>query len=331
MSGLGFALKALLPWTLEHDFLDLKILKAHKEYFGYCCWRAAKVLKEFGVLKDFNGRSILDLSKSYHRETLELTLSALKEGGYIKIKEGVVSVIKEPRDPPKVTTEYVLEIIPVVDRVMDTLPHCLKTGEKRFLWLSKESKAAFLKLLELTAYKKIRAYIIHWSNLTKLEEDKIIVDVGAGMGLSTAALLQHTEARVIAVDPDPSSLDFARDYIRFLGLDLSRVEFVCCRAEDMVKHINRECDAFLLIGVIHWLDDPTTTLKNVRKLSKRDTKMVIGQITAERYLKGHLVPYLMGAKMLPTYKEFMAMMRRAGFTLVKKTMHPIPSFVFKPS
>lgn len=322
-----FKLKVLLPWTLEHDFLDLKIAKASKEFARYTAWKAAKVLDDEGILDDLNGKSLRELMYKYHKDTLTLLLDALDE--YIKVKEDKVKVVKRPsKNAPEVSTKYVLELIPILDNVISTLPHCLRTGEKKFAWLTREAKAMWLKFLEATGYKKLRDYIVRWSSLSKLPKDAVILDVGAGMGLSTEALLKHTKAKIIATDPDPDSIDFARDYIRVLGLDTSRVRFIICRGEDLAKYLDDKVNATLMINILHWCDDPVVLLNNVREVTRE--KVVMAQGIAEMHHKHHLLTFLMGAKLLPTWRDLVTMIKSCGFIIERSVMFPEPILVLKP-
>ena len=331
LSKVVFFLKALLPWTLEHGFLDIKMIKAVKEVLRWTYWKTAKVLEDHGLLDKIVEDYVKGPAYCYHKynaEALDIVLDTLKEGGYISYTP--VKLLKRPeKEPPPITVDYVREVIPVFDEVMETLPDWLLRGEKKFLWLTKDSKALFLKFLECSGYRKVRAYVVRWSSLSEFDEDKTIVDVGAGMGLSTVALLQHTKSNVIAVDPDPTSIQFAESYVKFLGLDVNRVKFICCRGEDMVKHIDQEVDGFLMINVMHWMDAPMTTLMNVRSLAKRDSKIVITQVLAD-YHKAGVWIYLMGAHKPPTKKDFLTLIKSAKFRVVKRTMFPMPTFVLKP-
>lgn len=340
---LKFFIKTLIPGTPERAILVIpyrEIRKAIKESMRYIQWKTASILEDSGWLDDAfklkEGKRyarIPDLLSKYHRDTVVITIETLKAGGYVRQRGDYIYFIKLPSpNSPSVSSRYVNEIIPIIDRVIETLPHCLETGEKKYMWLRRESKSIFLKFLEASGYMLLRSYAVMWAGFNKLPENSIVLDVGAGMGLSTAVLLKFTKTRVVAVDPDSVSLEIARHYIRVMGLDVDRVEFFPCKGENMIKYLGKRVfDAAFMINVLHWCDEPPVLLKNVRMLLKAQGRFCIMQTIAPEFHRGHIVVYLMGAKLLPTLDELMTWFREASFKLVKKQLKPLfPLFLLKP-
>jgi|GEM_PF-1418236 len=343
LSLLKFFVKTLIPGTPEREVLMMpyrEIRKAYKESMGYIQWKTAKILENYGWFDEvFRGverkkcARIPDLLDQYHKDTAIIVLETLKGGNYIRQKGEEVCLIKLPSEtPPLVTSKYITEILPIVDRVLETLPHCLETGEKKYLWLKRESKVIFLKFMEATGYMLLRSYAVVWSGLNKLPRNSTILDIGAGMGISTSVLLKFTKAKVVAVDPDSSSLEIAKYYIRIMDLDLERVEFIPHRGEDMLEYLgDKEFDGAFMVNVLHWCDDPQLLLRNVRTLLKPRARYCVVQTIAPEFHKGHIVVYLMGAKLLPTLDELMEWFKGAGFSILKKQLKPLfPLFLLEP-
>ncbi|RLE77044.1 MAG: hypothetical protein DRJ56_03230 [Thermoprotei archaeon] len=329
--SLKFLLRCMMPGTPERRVLatsPFEVFKAYKEGRKYIAYKVFEVLKKSGVLDEMDGKSLLDLE--YDVKLTRLVIDILSKHGYLEVRSGVVRVLRREAERPKVTSPYLLgELIPVYDDVLETLPDALRTGERRFTWLSREAKAHFMKFLDNTGYNLARAWLIHWSGFDKLPPNSLVLDVGAGMGLSTMALLRFTKARVVAIDPDPVSLDVARDYITSLGLDASRVEFIVGYGERLGDYVREPADAAFMVNVLHWCDDPVLVLRNVSEALREGGRVAMIQVTYKGYEEGHVIVYLMGSNIPPERSELMGWFSLASFDVVKTAKYPMPAYLLR--
>ena len=313
------AVKFLLQAARRPEFREL--VKAMKEFRKYVYWKTAKTLVESGVT-EVEPRD--DISR--------LTAAVLSDGGFA-VEVGGRYRVEEPGEPPRITTSFVAEFIPVVDRVLATLPEALATGRRRLLYAGgdKECKAVFAKFLDNSGYNLIREWAVKWGGFTRLPPGSVVVDVGAGMGLSTKALLSLTECEVVAVDPHPASLDVAESYASLLGVR-GRARFVVGRGEELNRVVG-EADAALLINVLHWCLDPRRVLSEVRRvLGERGFAVVMqGVYDSKPHRAGNLLTWLMGSSILPSRATLKEWFKDAGLRVKRYTRLPVDTFLLIPA
>jgi SAM-dependent methyltransferase len=226
-------------------------------------------------------------------------------------RDGSLELVRRP-EPPAVTMPEVAGFLPVIDRLAGRLVDALEGRRKYFL--DRELILLYARFLDNTGYNWGRRLALRLLLPEELRrrEDAVLVDVGAGMGLSTLALLELTRGTVIAVDPYEENLRSLEDYAAMKGLG-GRVRAVRGYAENF--KLESPADAAVMVNVLHWCDTPREAVRNVARNVRSGGCVAIVQAArdAKGAWTGSILAYLLGSPHLPpTRRELYRMIREEG-------------------
>jgi len=147
-----------------------------------------------------------------------------------------------------------------------------------------------------TAADETLAFLLQW---TKEHSAKNVLEIGAGEGLTSLALLLETTARVTAIELDPDRAARARKHFREFGV-ADRVELLEGDAGEILPMLNGEYDLIFLDGpkvqYRRYLPDCKRLLKKGGALCSDDVLLfgwVRGEAPKKRaMLAEHLREYL---------------------------------------
>ena len=231
-------------------------------------------------------------------------------------EDGSLEVVKRPRPPADLPVE-VADAAPLLDRLLPHLPEALE-GRRRY-FTDRELMLAYAKFLDNLGYNWFRrlALSLLLPKELRRREDAVFVDVGAGMGLSTLALLELTRGAVIAVDPYEENLESVRDYAAVHRVE-RRVRTLRGYAEDF--ELEAPADAAVMINVLHWCNSPQLALRNAARNVKRGGYVALAQAVLARYsYVGDIIVYLLGApRFPPTRRELHRMIADEGLKVEKR-------------
>ncbi len=314
-SFLRFALRALV------DEEAREMIRAVGEFRRYTVWGIRRAVR--GFERVFEERGVGEFPAP---DLARLVADVMVEAGYAAYRGDRLRWLRGAGPRPAVRTRLAGEFRPVVDRVLETLPEALETGRRPLVYTgeSAEVKAVFAKFLDNAGYNWIREWAIKWAGLPSLRPGSRVVDVGAGFGLSTLAVLHHTRCRVIAVDSYPSNLETLLGYAEVLGLK-DRVEVRVGRGEELSKLVER-ADAVVLINVLHWCVDPQRVLSEAASAAPL-ALVVQGTYDDLKNRAGNVLTWLLGSSVLPRRAELRRWIRDAGWRTVKYTGFPVDAFL----
>lgn len=299
------------------------MLQAVREAQRYAVWKARQVLEESGVDKEMERRPFHE----FPDPSFAKLIGDIMEGeGLARWEADRLKWLRAAGEPPPVTNTYVVSFKPVIDRVYAALPDVLMSGE-RFAARSStaaEDRAVFGRFLDNLGYNRVRELVVKWA---KIPQGSLVVDVGAGIGLSSIAVLRLVPgSRVIAVDPYQPNLEVARSYAEVLGLG-DRLETRLGRGEEVYKVV-KSADFAVMVNVLHWCSDPLTLLNAVREVAPR---ALLAQGVLDVKLNLALTPlaYLLGSSLPPTMEQLSDWIRAAGWRVERQMKHPMPTFVLK--
>jgi len=237
-------------------------------------------------------------------------------------EDGSLRLVKKPA-PPRIRLPEVADSLPAVTKLVEKrLTDALKGRRKYFI--DKEQLLLYARFLDNLGYnwwRRIALSLLLPQEL-RTREDAVIADVGAGMGLSTVALLELTRATVIAVDPLEENLEFVKDYAA-IKRAAHRVRVLKGYAEDF--QLDEPADAAVMINVLHWCNSPQLALRNTAANVKHGGWLAIAQGVrdAKGAWVGAIPAYLLGAPRLPpTRSELYRMIREEGLEIEKSYSLP---------
>jgi trans-aconitate 2-methyltransferase len=162
-----------------------------------------------------------------------------------------------------------------------------------------------------------------------LTGDETVLDVGAGTGRDTAALLDRLpRGHVMAVDGSAAMLDRLRR--RLAGVDPARLTVLRANlAEPLV--LDRPVDAVFSVATLHWLPDHPAVFRSLAGvlrpggLLRAEWGGAGNCATVETALAGLGLPPLNAACNFATDGETAQRLRDAGFTDVHTALVPDPA------
>jgi SAM-dependent methyltransferase len=281
--------------------------------------RSALLVKLIEVLEP-------ELKRPWHewadKELARYVYGALVEEKAARWREnGSLELARRPK-PPKILLPEVADYLPAVQKLVERLPEALEGRRKYFT--DRELVLAYARFLDNLGYNWFRKFTLSLLLPQELRkrEGAVFVDVGAGMGLSTLALLELTRGAVAAVDPYEENLENVRDYAQ-LKRASHRIKTLKGYAEDF--KLDSPADAAILCNVLHWCSSPQLALRNAAANVKSGGYLAVvqGVRDAKGAWTGAIPAYLLGAPRLPPARsELYQMIREEELKVVKSYSLP---------
>jgi len=312
-----------------------ELLRASRDFRRYVPWRAARELFDAGVAEEFASRSLGDFPDPnlalLLAEVLDYAGYGRVSGGYFHWAEGARELVEH--EPP-ISSRIIIEYKPVIDRILDLLPSALSAGRSGAAHLVNvpELRKLFAAFLDSSGYNLAREWLIRFAGLDKLPPEATVVDVGAGVGASTAVLLKLTRCRIVATEPYEENVESLKLYVKALKAE-NRVRVLQADAGDLPRVLEEngvgEADAVYLVNVLHWSTHPLAVLEGSAQVLKEGGIIALMQGTLDTPTAkiGNLLPYLLGSGLLPTSDELEKLFRRAQLKVLRKTKFPADMFV----
>lgn len=303
----------IVPFLLAKALTDpreaMRLIRIANEFEGYFVWRVYSALDEANVIQLLQQRPWWEFPD---KELARMTEDIFVEKGYA-VRKGDVVVFKNVRPPRPAVTSEAADAIPVIDRAASALARALATGEKPNLL---EERAYYAKLLAIETYKLLVDITIEVTELSRLSEGQVILDVMPRVGTSLMSLLERTRARIIAVEPLASNISVITNTLKLTG-QLDRV--VILQSQPEAIKLPEKVDAAFMAGVLHWTNNPRFALARVRENLKESGFLSVYQPCYEAGgLILSLLHYLYGAvRPVPTKDEAQELVRQAGFKITK--------------
>jgi SAM-dependent methyltransferase len=267
-----------------------------------------------------------ELKKPWHewadKELARYAYGVLVEEKAARWREnGSLELARRPK-PPKILLPEVADYLPAVQKLVERLPDALEGRRKYFT--DRELTLAYARFLDNLGYNWFRklALSLLLPKELKRNPQTVFADVGAGMGLSTLALLELTRGAVVAIDPYEENLENVRDYAQ-LKRASHRVKTLKGYAEDF--KLDSPADAAILCNMLHWCNSPQLALRNAAANVKKGGLVAIvqGVRDAKGAWTGAIPAYLLGAPRLPpTRSELYQMVREEELRIVKSYSLP---------
>lgn len=126
-------------------------------------------------------------------------------------------------------------------------------------------KVTYDRFSEARWYRDINRHLIA---VAKIKPGDSILDIGCGIGSSTAAILESTgsEGRVIALDRNRDYLDMARQKLA----PYPNVRFIEAGAAGVSMLINEKVDACFIFNTIHLIPERHALFREISSLLKPD-------------------------------------------------------------
>jgi len=232
-------------------------------------------------------------------------------------EDGSLRLVRRP-EPSRIRLPEAADFLRVVTKLVEKRLIDALEGRRKYFTDREQLLlyACFLDNLGYNWWRRVALSLLLPQEL-RAREDAVIADVGAGMGLSTVALLELTRATVIAVDPLEENLEFVKDYAGMKRL-AHRVRVQKGYAEDF--QLDEPADAAVMINVLHWCNSPQPAIRNVAANVKPGGWLAIAQGVRDEksaYI-GAIPAYLLGAPRLPpTRSELYRMIREEGLKVEK--------------
>jgi len=294
-----------------------EVVRAAREFQRYIVWAIRHAVEEGGVEQMFEEQGVVEFQAP---DLARLGADVMVDAEYARYVGDRLEWLRSAGSRPVMKSRLASGFKPVIDRVLRTLPEALREGRRRLVYTKEDAevKAIFARLLDNVGYNWVREWAVKWSGLHKLPSGTI-VDVGAGFGHSTIAVLNHSQCKVVAIDPYPSNLDALLDYIKILGLE-NRVEVMVGRGEELSRVV-KEADAVVAINILHWCVDPLRVLSEAARVAPR---MLLLQGTYDdiRSRALNVVTWLLGSSVHPTRAELRRWIRDAGWRIAKYVRFP---------
>ena len=260
------------------------------------------------------------------KEFAFLLYGVLVEEGVARWREdGSLELARRP-EPPRSLSPEVADFAVVVERALNMLPEALE-GRRRY-FAEKDLLLLYAKFLDNLGYNWFRGAALGaiLPRELRTRRDAVIVDVGAGIGLSTVALLELTRGVVVAVDPLEENLEMARDYAAVHRVQ-HRLRTLRGYAEDF--RLDAPADAAVLLNVLHWCNNPRLAVRNSADNVRSGGYLAIVQgVRDERTARlGAAVTYVLGSRLPPTRGELLGMIREEGLRVERHYASPASDMV----
>jgi SAM-dependent methyltransferase len=305
---------SLLKLALGSPKTALKIAEGMYELRGALLAKLVEVL-EPELKRPWHGWADKDFAHYVYSVLVEEKVARWREDGSLEL-------VRRPK-PPKILLPEVADYLPAVQKLVEQhLPDALEGRRKYFT--DREQILLYARFLDNLGYNWFRklALSLLLPKELRRKDQAVFADVGAGMGLSTLALLELTRGAVIAVDPYEENLENVRDYAQLKRAG-HRVRVVRGYAEDF--ELEAPADAAVMINVLHWCNSPQLALRNAAANVKRGgfVAIVQGVRDAKGAWTGALPAYLLGAPRLPpTRSELYRMVKEEGLKVEKSYSLP---------
>lgn len=125
-----------------------------------------------------------------------------------------------------------------------------------------------------------------------LEEGQVVCDYGAGTGVVTVEAARLTNEAVYALDMDPAMIDHIEDKVT--KQSLANVKFTKVEA-DQLPLKEASIDLFLLVTVLHEIEDVPTFIEKIKRVLKPKGKVMVIDFHKKETLMGPPVDGRMSA------------------------------------
>ena len=267
-----------------------------------------------------------ELKRPWHgwadRELARYVYEVLVGEGVARWRGDALELVEKPA-PPRITLPEAADAVSAFSKIIESrLLEALEGRRKYFT--DREQFLLYARLLDNLGYNWFRklALSLLLPKELRRSERAVFVDVGAGMGLSTLALLELTRGTVVAVDPYEENLENVKDYAALKRAG-HRVKVVRGYAEDF--KLEAPADAAVLCNVLHWCSSPQLALRNAAANVKRGGFVAVMQAVrdAKSAWTGIIPAYLLGApRFPPTRSELHRMIREEGLKVEKSYSLP---------
>jgi SAM-dependent methyltransferase len=304
---------SLLKLALASPKTALKIAEGMFELRGALLVKLVEVL-EPELKRPWHGWADKELARYVYEVLVREKAARWREDGSLEL-------VERPK-PPKILLPEVADYLPAVSKLVERLPDALEGRRKYFT--DREQIALYARFLDNLGYNWFRklALSLLLPKELRRSEQAVFADVGAGMGLSTLALLELTRGAVVAIDPYEENLENVRDYAALKRAG-HRVKALRGYAEDF--KLEAPADAAVMINVLHWCSSPQLALRNAAANVKSGGYLAIvqGVRDAKGAWVGIIPAYLLGAPRLPpTRSELYQMIKEEGLKVEKSYSLP---------
>lgn len=125
-------------------------------------------------------------------------------------------------------------------------------------------------------YKKSAEAIVEFHNPQQDGEDLVIIDLGAGTGVSSQVLLQNGAKNLTLVDPSRAMLEEAEARLQ------DQVQYICANAESFYGSFNANVDLIYALNCIHLFGNLLEAIAGIACALKKDG-LFIFNISAPTY------------------------------------------------
>jgi SAM-dependent methyltransferase len=242
--------------------------------------------------------------------------------GVARWRGDALELVEKPA-PPRITLPEAADAVSAFSRIIESRLLDALEGRRKY-FTDREQIALYARFLDNLGYNWFRklALSLLLPKELRRSEQAVFVDVGAGLGLSTLALLELTRGTVVAIDPYEENLENVRDYAELKRAG-HRVRVVRGYAEDF--KLEAPADAAVMINVLHWCNSPQLALRNAAANVKRGGFVAVMQAVrdAKEAWTGIIPAYLLGAPRLPpTRSELYRMVKEEGLKVEKSYSLP---------
>jgi len=267
-----------------------------------------------------------ELRRPWHgwadRELARYVYEVLVGEGVARWRGDALELVEKPA-PPRITLPEAADAVSAFSRIIESRLLDALEGRRKY-FTDRELVLAYAKFLDNLGYNWFRklALSLLLPKELRRREDAVFVDVGAGMGLSTLALLELCRGAVVAIDPYDENLENVRDYAQ-LKRASHRVRVVRGYAEDF--KLEAPADAAVMVNVLHWCNSPQLALRNAAANVKKGGYVALVQAVrdAKEAWTGIIPAYLLGAPRLPpTRSELYRMVKEEGLKVEKSYSLP---------
>jgi len=305
---------SLLKLALRSPGIALKIVEGMREARGALLVKLVEVL-EPEVSKPWYSWTDNEFAHYVYSVLVWEKVAKWRDDGSLELRA-------KPR-PPEIRLPEVADYLPAVTKLVEKRLIDALEGRRKY-FTDREQLLLYARFLDNLGYNWARrnTLAVLLPRDLRRREDAVIADIGAGMGLSTLALLELTRATVIAVDPLEENLEFVKDYAGVKRL-AHRVRVLKGYAEDF--KLEKPVDAAVMINVLNWCNSPQPAIRNVAANVKPGGRLAILQaVRDEKSVWVGIIPsYLLGSPRLPpTRSELYRMIREEGLKVEKSYSLP---------
>lgn len=267
-----------------------------------------------------------ELKRPWHgwadRELARYVYEVLVGEGVARWRGDALELVEKPA-PQRITLPEAADAVSAFSKIVESRLLDALEGRRKY-FTDRELTLAYARFLDNLGYNWFRKLALSLLLPKELRRSPqaVFADVGAGMGLSTLALLELTRGTVIAVDPYEENLENVRDYAQ-LKRASHRLKVVRGYAEDF--KLEAPADAVILCNMLHWCNSPQLALRNAAANVKSGGYLAIVQAVrdAKSAWTGIIPAYLLGAPRLPpTRSELYRMVKEEGLRVEKSYSLP---------